>query len=330
MLDAPGKHKAHHRPIPMLGGSAIFAAILGVSLLVMALASYYSVVGAPAWVPAELSVHIPGAASKAPMALGILLGALVLHVVGLIDDRKDIGPWFKLASEIVVAALVVTFCNVRILTAMGTPVSIIVSVFWLVGITNAFNFLDNMDGLAAGVAIIVAAALLAAGVATQQVFVPAWLALIIGALGGFLLYNFPPASVFMGDAGSLVIGFLLGVLSTLTTYVHPGETYYAYGIFVPLVVMAVPLYDMVSVVTLRLKDRRHPMVGDRRHFSHRLIRRGMSVRSAVGTIYLCTVTTGLAASLLARVDATGAMIIFAQTLVILLVLGLLEAGNNRP
>ncbi len=330
MLDMPSRHKTHRQPIPVLGGSAIFAAILGISLLTLSLASYYSSAGAPEWLPSDLADHIRGAAAKAPMALGILLAALVLHIVGLIDDHKDIGPWWKLLAETLVAVPVVILCDVRILTVAGPVASIILSVIWVVGITNAFNFLDNMDGLAAGVGMIVAAALLGAGLTTSQIFVPAWSCVILGALGGFLLYNFPPASVFMGDAGSLVIGFLLAVLSCLTTYVRPGETYYTYGIFMPLVVMAVPLYDMASVVMLRIRDHRNPMVGDRRHFSHRLIRRGMSVRRAVGTIYLCTVATAIAASLLGRVDALGATLVFAQTIIVLLVLGLLESGKSKP
>jgi UDP-GlcNAc:undecaprenyl-phosphate GlcNAc-1-phosphate transferase len=189
-----------------------------------------------------------------------------------------------------------------------------------------------MDGLSAGVAAICAAALLGASASIGQLFVSGWLCVLLGALVGFLPYNFPPARMFMGDAGSLVIGFLLGVVSCLTTYVRPGQTYYLYGTFVPLVMMAVPLYDMVSVITLRLRDRRSPMVGDRRHFSHRLVRRGMSPRTAVLTIYLCTVATAIAASLLPHVDEAGAVLVFAQTGAILLVMALLESadGRNKP
>ena len=102
-----------------------------------------------------------------------------------------------------------------------------------------------------------------------------------------------------------------------------------YGVFVPVVVMAVPLYDMVSVITLRLRDRKSPMVGDRRHFSHRLVRRGMSVRTAVLTIYLCTGATAIAASLLPRVGDVGAILIFAQTVAILLIIALLESAEKR-
>jgi UDP-GlcNAc:undecaprenyl-phosphate GlcNAc-1-phosphate transferase len=343
MIDLPDRHKAHARPTPLLGGCAIFAAILMPTLLVLATARIWAhdLAGIPAWVPAEVRLHIPGAAARSGQALGILACAFVLHVIGIIDDRKNLGPWLKLAGQFIVCTVAVVFFDIRALTVAGPAISCIVTVLWLVAITNAFNFLDNMDGLSAGVAAICAAALLGAAASIGQLFVTGWLCVILGALLGFLPHNYPPAKVFMGDAGSLVIGFLIAVASCLTTYVHPSqalgpalgahltETHYLYGVFVPLVVLAVPLYDMVSVVTLRLRDRKSPMVGDRRHFSHRLVRRGMSVRTALLTIYLCTGATAIGASLLPQVDEVGAVLIFSQTLAILLIIALLESAEPR-
>jgi len=329
MLDIPARHKAHAAPMPLLGGSAIFAAILGPGLLALALARIWAAEGPPEWLPSALAAHVPGAASKALTALGILAAAAFLHVVGLIDDRKHLSAWMKLVAQAAAAAFVVVVCDVRVLTAAGPTVSTAASIIWLVAITNAFNFMDNMDGLAAGVAMICGVAILAAAATMGQVFVSALLCLIVGAVAGFLPYSFPPAKSFMGDAGSLVIGFLLGAASCLTTYVQPGQTYYLYGIFVPLVVMAVPLYDTVSVVAIRLLERRNPMIGDRRHFSHRLLQRGMSTRTVVLTIYLCTAATAIAASLLPRVDNAGAVLVFCQTAAVLLIIAMLEAGGSR-
>ncbi len=329
MFDVPGRHKTHSQPVPLLGGCAIFLAILLPSLLALSLARIWSATP-PAWLPDALAVHIPGAAAKAPQALCILAGAMVLHIVGLIDDRKDLGPWLKLTAQVVVCIAIVAFTGLRILTALGPAVSAVASVLWLVAITNAFNFMDNMDGLAAGVGAICAAALLAAAASIGQVFVSAWLCLLLGALLGFLPYNFHPAKTFMGDAGSMIIGYFLAITSCLTTYVPAGETYYLYGIFVPLVLMAVPLYDAASVIVLRIREGRSPMVGDRHHFSHRLLRRGMKVRPAVLTIYLCTAGTAIAASLLPHVaDSVGAILVFAQVVIILLTIALLELGEGR-
>lgn len=329
MLDSPGGHKSHSRPVPLLGGSAIFAGLLLPSMLAASVASVWAARGVPAWVPAELAVHVPGAASRAFQAVVILGGAFVLHVVGLIDDRKPLGPWLKLAMQVAVALAVALIAEVRVLTALGGTLSVIATVFWLVLITNAFNFMDNMDGLAVGVAVICAAALAGAALTVGQVFVPVWLCLLIGAMLGFLPYNFPPARMFMGDAGSMVIGFMLGVMSCMTTYVRGGQTYYLYGVFVPLVVMAVPIYDMASVIMLRIRDRASPMVGDRRHFSHRLVRRGMNPKTAVLTIYACTAATAIGATILPRLDHVGAMLVFVQTATILLIVAMLEAGGSK-
>jgi len=261
--------------------------------------------------------------------MGILAGAAVLHVLGVIDDRKHLGPWVKLIVQIIVAVGVVLFCNVRIMTFIGPVGSIIISVAWIVGITNSFNFLDNMDGLAAGVAIICAAAILGAAASVGQLFVAAWVCLIIGAVLGFLPYNFPPASVFMGDAGSLVIGFLLAVVSSLTTYVRPDQTHILYGVFVPLLVMAVPIYDTISVMFIRIRQKRHPMIGDRSHFSHRLTKRGMTTRVTVLTIYLCTASTAIAATILPTVSGpVAAILLFVQTIFTLGVIAILEATGN--
>ena len=330
MLDVPRGHKTHVRPTPLLGGCAILAAVLLPSLLVLAVARVWAETGPPHWLPKELAVHIGGAAERAGQGVGILAAALFLHAVGLVDDRRSLGAWLKLAAQAAAAAAVVLLCGVRILTAAGPALSAIASIVWVVAITNAFNFLDNMDGLAAGVAAICAAALLGAAAGMGQWFVAGWLCVLLGAVMGFLPYNFPPASSFMGDAGSLVIGFLLAVASCLVTYVQPGQTYYLYGIFVPPVLMAVPLYDMLSVVLIRLRERRNPMIGDRRHFSHRLVRRGMSPRTAVLTIYLATAATAIAASLLPHVRGnTGAVLVFAQTLAVLLIVALLEFADAK-
>ena len=326
-LDKPRKDRHHRKAVPLLGGSAILAAILLPSLLVLSLAMVWSASQPPSWVPADLRAHIDGAAARAPMALGILAGAVVLHLAGLIDDRRALPAWVKLLVQLLVAGGVVLVCRIRLLEMFGEPVSTIATIVWIVLIINAFNLLDNIDGLAAGVAAICAAALLAAAAASGQLFVGGWLCLLAGAAAGFLVHNFPPAKIFMGDAGSMVLGYFLGVLSVLTTYYEGGVSGRYYGVFVPVVLLAVPLYDTLSVITLRLADRRNPMVGDTQHFSHRLLRRGMSPRRAVLTIYLATGATAIGASLLPHVTATGAVLVFAQTIGIVLIIALLESSD---
>jgi UDP-GlcNAc:undecaprenyl-phosphate GlcNAc-1-phosphate transferase len=331
MLDVPGRHKAHGEPTPLLGGTAIFATIAGLSVFGLALARIWAATSPPEFLRDVLAIHIPGAARRAPQGLGILAGAAILHVLGLIDDKRGLGPWLKLLVQVLVAAGVVVFFDVRVAHHWGTAVSVILTTLWIVAITNSFNFLDNMDGLAAGVGAIAGFALLAAAAGMGQVFVPAWLCVLVGALLGFLVHNFPPARIFMGDAGSLVVGYLLAVLSCLTTYTtgRQDAVEILYGVLAPVLMMAIPLYDTLSVMVIRISEGRNPMIGDTRHFSHRLRRRGMSKRRTVLTIYLCTATTAMAASLLPHVESVlAAVMLVAQVVFILLIIALLESAER--
>jgi len=175
--------------------------------------------------------------------------------------------------------------------------------------------------------VICATAFLITALSIGQLFVAATLAIFIGSVLGFLVWNFPPSKIFMGDSGSLVVGFILAVLTVRTTFLQPGESFGAgwYAVFAPLVVLAVPLYDLIVVSLIRLSRGKSPFQGDTNHFSHRLVARGMSRRTAVLTIYLVTAATSVAAILLPQVTSTfGAMLIFAQTLLVLGVVLLLE------
>ena len=206
-----------------------------------------------------------------------------------------------------------------------------VTVLWIVGLTNAFNMLDNMDGLAASVGLIAALLFCGAQVAVGSLFAPAVLLVVVGALAGFLVHNLAPARLFMGDAGSNFLGFLLGALTVVGTFTRDdaGSTFSRYGVLAPLLVMAVPLYDMTSVVLIRLREGRSPFVGDRRHFSHRLVARGLTPPQAVGTIDLVTLAGGLGALLLHRLDGAGASIVLAQTCCLLGVVAILELSASR-
>ena len=213
------------------------------------------------------------------------------------------------------------------LTALGMWPSMALTILWIGCITNTFNFLDNMDGLSAGIAAVCATAFLITTLLIGQSFVAAMLALLLGALLGFLCFNFPPATIFMGDSGSLVIGFLLGVLTVRTTYLPHGVDIARgwYALFAPVIVLALPLYDFVVVSMIRLSRGRSPFAGDTNHFSHRLVARGMSKRTAVLCLYLITASTSIAAIILPHVGTTfEAMLIFAQTILVLCVVALLE------
>jgi UDP-GlcNAc:undecaprenyl-phosphate GlcNAc-1-phosphate transferase len=329
-VDKPGARKIHVNPRPLGGGVAIFWAFVLPVLVGLAVVHW----GHP---PNSLQARIPhlndywsGMRQRMPLALGMLLAAAVMHVMGLVDDRKALGPYSKLIVQLgTVAALVISLPELRVLTASGPVVSIILTILWIAAITNAFNFLDNMDGLSAGVAAVCTAAFLVTTLSIHppQLFVAAALALLLGALVGFLCFNFNPASIFMGDSGSLVIGLLLGILTVRTTYLQPGQNLGAgwYAVFAPAIVLAVPLYDLVVVSTIRLFHGHSPFKGDTNHFSHRLVARGMSRRMAVLCLYLISAATAVAAIILPHVPNTfTAILLFVQTLLILGVVMLLE------
>ena len=215
------------------------------------------------------------------------------------------------------------------------PLTTILSVLWIVALINAFNMLDNMDGLSSGVAVLCGgflAAILLFGpnpdASGPQLFVAGLVLVVIGAAFGFWCHNWPPAKLFMGDAGSYFLGFLLAAAALLASYTsYSGERKHA--ILAPLFVMAVPLYDMTTVIAVRLATGRSPFAGDRNHFSHRLVDLGFSRPRAVQVIYLVTTISGLAAFLLHRVDLLGGIILIALMLCVFGVVALIELTARR-
>src|SRR5436190_13465544 len=219
-VDKPGHRKIHSNPKPLGGGVAIF---LGVAIPLAAVVIYAWLPGNADYVEShkgELKASLMGGVlAKTPLAVGIGLAMLGMHLLGLWDDRKALRPYLKLVIQLgITTALVASFKELRILTALGNGPSIVLTVLWIGAITNAFNFLDNMDGLSAGIGCVASVAFLVTALSIGQLFVAGVLALLIGALLGFLWFNFSPAKIFMGDSGSLLIGLLLGILTTLTTF----------------------------------------------------------------------------------------------------------------
>ena len=347
LVDRPGPRKVHGRPMPTSGGLAIWLGI------VLPLAAGQLVLAglAPARpgtarddpggknlhagipVPAFVAPHLPGLVEQSPRLWTLLAGGTVLLILGLCDDRRGLSWKLRLSVETAVALAMVLlgwrmtlFLNLPLLTGA-------LSVLWIVGLINSFNWLDNMDGLSAGVAAI-AAGLLAAVLLVPspvnrqpQLFTGGLLLVIVGALVGFLWHNRPPARLFMGDAGAYLVGFLLATTAMKGTY----ASYHGprYTILAPLFVLAVPLYDTVTVLFIRWRDGRSPFEGDKSHFSHRLVELGMSKPQAVLTIYLATATCGLGALLLHQVDWVGAVTILLLVACVLVLVGILETVGRR-
>jgi UDP-GlcNAc:undecaprenyl-phosphate GlcNAc-1-phosphate transferase len=254
-------------------------------------------------------------------------------VLGLIDDRYPLGAKSKLMVMIVPAVVFAFFFDTRLLTMLdghvgGAWLSIVLTVVWIVAITNAMNFIDNMDGLSAGIAAIAGGLFLIAAILNAQWFIGVILALMVGGCLGFLVFNFPPAKIFMGDSGSLVIGFVLAITTVRTTYIPvdsggPNSGAW-YGVLMPIAVLAVPLYDFVTVTIIRISQGKSPFVGDLQHFSHRLRDRGLGNRGTILVIYALTACSGIAGILLTRVSAWEAAMLGIQVALILGALALFE------
>lgn len=263
----PRNDRWHRDVIPLLGGVAIALAFL---------------VGAIA----------TGVARNLAVPFGT---ALIMFVVGLVDDLISLRPATKLIAQIVLAATLVYFgyglhwMDSRLLNSLLT-------IIWVVGLTNAFNLLDNMDGLCAGIAVIVGAMLIAGlyfGVTREAAADEmAFLALLVGAAGGFLLYNFPPASIFMGDSGALMLGFSLAALTLSPEGVRGSRTDVISTIAGPMFVLLVPIFDTSLVTVSRMLSGRSPAVGGRDHSSHRLVALGLSERRAVFVLWFLAVLGG--------------------------------------
>ena len=339
-IDRPGSeaHKGHEVAVPSLGGIAVFAAV---AVPIIAALACIWLFDPESWsgLLSPVAVHIDGLRHHSPLAVAVVAALAVLHTMGLIDDRVGLSAAWKLAVQLLVALVLAGFFEIRIFRFLeiagpwGFAASTVLSVLWIVAITNAMNMLDNMDGLAGGVGAIIAGFYLASTLIGGQWFVAALGALLLGALVGFLVFNFPPARIFMGDGGSMVVGLALAVISVRTTYYGscgpetesgPAAGGSWHSVLMPLVIMAVPLYDLSSVCLIRLRAGRSPFVGDQSHLSHRLVRRGMSRRAAVGVICLATAATGLGGIMFNALDPWQAVLVALQTLTILAVLAMLE------
>jgi UDP-GlcNAc:undecaprenyl-phosphate GlcNAc-1-phosphate transferase len=287
LVDQPGLRKAHRLPVPLMGGLAMYAALI-IAFLIF---------GKRDWL-AE--------------GMGILAGATLLLIAGLWDDRYGAPVWVKLSAEVVAAAcLIVVGVQVRLFNLWWLDLPI--TLFWVVGITNAVNLMDNMDGLAAGVTAVGAGFFFAMAALEGQGLVASLAAALFGAAVGFLFYNFAPAVSFMGDAGALVLGFLLAALGIKIRFVHfpLGATWMA-----PIVVLGVLIFDTALVAVSRVRRGRSPFQGGSDHTSHRLVQLGLSHARAVLTIYVAALVLGALAVSLTRAPVVTANLAFVALVVV--------------
>jgi len=338
LIDIPNERKVHTQPIPRGGGLGIWLGVLSVfsiGTLAVALASYSPGV-LPESIPESLRQMVPGLWSKLSSIWLLLAGGSVVAILGLMDDRFGLDWRVRIAVEFAVAAAIVYGLQLQLTAYIDLPwLTPILSVIWIVMLINSFNMLDNMDALSAGVAAIISGMLALMLLTTSepsqrepQLFVAVMALALLGGLIGFLKHNWPPASIFMGDSGSYFVGYWIAVTTLLSTY--SGSSGQApHAVFAPLCLLAIPIYDTLSVIAIRLREGRSPFQADKKHFSHRLVELGMTKKQAVGTIYLATLTCSLGALLLPRTDWIGAGLVLLIVLAMLGLIALLESLTSK-
>lgn len=279
LVDRPGGRKIHRRPMVRLGGVAIFAGAL-VSLLVV-------------WWLGGFGIQTP---QKEYEVWGVAIGGIAFFLIGLADDLLTLPAITRLIAQLTVAALVwragvqIEFLTMPYvgLVQLHDWISLPITVIWLVGMANAINMIDGLDGLAAGVSGIAATVMLIVALFMNQPAPALIAAALAGACLGFLRYNFNPAQIFMGDGGAYFIGFtlagvgIIGLVKAVTTV----------AVLLPYLILAVPILDIFTVVVDRLRRGQSPFKADKRHLHHRLLQAGLSQRLAVLFIYSLTLWAG--------------------------------------
>ncbi len=308
-VDVPSQRKVHGRAMPRLGGLVIYMA----------------------FVPAALV-----SSSFKPPVLGLACGATLMVILGMVDDIRGLSPRVKLAGQTLAALSVIPFgVKVAFITNPVTNeilhlgiLAVPVTVFWLVAVTNAVNLIDGLDGLAGGVSCIAALTMAVIALLQFKLFGISGqleimlLALLLAAsVLGFLKYNFHPASIFLGDSGSMLLGFSLGVISVMGLT----KSATAISVIIPLVVMGIPLFDTMMAIVRRYQEHRPIFQPDREHLHHQLLARGFSHRGAVLSIYGVSAVMGASAVIMSVITTGHSMMMLA----ILATLAIMAANRIR-
>ena len=314
-MDNPGEaRRVHDHPIPRMGGMAIF---LGFIIAVLIFADVTSEVQ------------------------GILIGSIVIVATGVVDDIVSLNYWVKLLGQ--TAAAVIAVMHGVVISFFSNPnifspetelllgvLCVPVTVLWIVGITNSVNLIDGLDGLACGVSTISSITMLVVALMVSESNMAVILACLVGACIGFIPYNFNPAKIFMGDTGALLLGYLLATVSVLGLF----KFYAIVSFVVPILALALPLFDTMFAIIRRLLKGQNPMTPDRGHLHHRLIDMGLSQKQSVAVLYAICAILGLTAVVISS-NGAHKLLLLAVELIITLFVGIfivrtLERPAHHP
>lgn len=321
-IDYPNVRKSHKQPVPYGGGVAIF-----VSFVIMAILS--SIIIQMGWAEHQLTSKIYWSSLlKDAKTYWIAFGTSSIFLLGLIDDIVDLKAKTKLWIQLIVVSMVIHFGDLQLSFFVQFPeVGFIGTLLWIVFITNAFNLLDNTDGICSGVTLVVLGVNFLLLYFHQQYVISLLTIFIMAPLFIFFFYNKPPAKVYLGDAGSLMLGFLVAMLSILSTYYREGQ--HLSSILTPVLIMMLPIFDVLTVMYIRYRAGHSFFKADRNHFAHRLLNLGLSPMQTLMTMCGISFVMGLAALMLSECTSLQAVYIFIQTLTIVLIILVLEKAGSK-
>jgi UDP-GlcNAc:undecaprenyl-phosphate GlcNAc-1-phosphate transferase len=308
VLDLPNERKIHSRPIPLLGGLAVSISFLFVAML--------------SGINFDSNVHF------------VLLGSLLILLVGLLDDLKKLTPKFRLISQLlVVIFLIVSSVTLTIFpkNLIGYGLCFILTAAWVIGLINAVNFLDGMDGLCVGTSLISSLAFATIAFFTGQNQVLILSLILAGCCLGFLPFNFSPAKIFLGDSGSTFLGFMLASIGLLGVWAENNIV----GISIPILILGVPIFDMVFTTIMRFKEHKVKNIKEwleytgKDHFHHRLVDLGLRPQGAVLFIYLVNICLAISAMSLLRASWKIAILLIIQAATVLAMVGVLMVIGSR-
>ena len=326
MIDRPkGEgHKLHDNATPLLGGAAMFSAwiiAVGCGVLILFSTDLQRI-------STEVAANVSGVKYVSSRLIVIVIGALSATALGLWDDKYGMDATWKLLGQILIAAFVVSFGGIKITLFCNNPIFIWgVTVFWFVLLMNAFNFFDNMDGLAVGTATIAMALFSVVAALSNQYFLAALGSLTCGVGMGFWFYNHTPASIFMGDSGSHFLGYMAAVISASVTYFSRDYSLTRLPILLPFFILAIPLFDTLAVVVIRLHNGKPIYIGDHNHISHRFVKMGLSRKRAVQLVHLLVLTLGLNVLPLLWGEFKTAIVIAFQAMLLILIVTIMQVGS---
>ncbi len=310
VVDVPkDNRRMHKKSMPLMGGLAMF---------------YGFVVSIAVFVPVSREL------------IGLFIGATLIVIVGIIDDKKNLNPLLKLIFQIVAALIAVYFGHSikffsnpfdtsNFPSVLSSPYAEIISVIWIVGMTNAVNFIDGLDGLAAGVSSIASLSILLISIIMGNSAVTPIAAALVGCCVGFLPFNSNPAKIFMGDTGSTFLGYTLAVISIQGLF----KGYAVISFVLPILVLGLPLFDTLFAIIRRLVHGQSPMTADRGHLHHRLIDMGLNQKQAVAIMYSISSLLGIGSVVMAARGVVQGIILMVSVIPILIVALFVVASKTR-